>query len=252
MTPKIIFIIPYKNREHNKVFFEKYMDFILEDVDKNIYEIYFSHQIDNRKFNRGAVKNIGFLAMKDKYPNDYKNISFVFNDIDTVPYTKNILDYKTVSGTIKHFYGYKFCLGGIVSVTGEDFEKINGYPNYWEWSGEDNCLQKRAQKKNVNIDRSTFFQIGDTRILQLFDGIHRQLNVNNIDRTNNDKGEDGLNTIKGLKYTIDDKMVNIDTFSVPLNVNEKEIIKYDIRKGTHVVKEDYIKKRNPSMKLSFF
>ena len=85
MTPQYVFIVPYKNREHHKVFFEKYMEYVLEDVDKKTYEIYFSHQTDNRKFNRGAVKNIGFLAMKKKYPRDYKNITFIFNDIDTVP-----------------------------------------------------------------------------------------------------------------------------------------------------------------------
>ena len=47
-------------------------------------------------------------------------------------------------------------------------------------------------------------------------------------------------------------MINIDTFNVPLNINEKEVIKYDIRKGTRVIKQDYIKNRIPSMKLSFF
>jgi hypothetical protein len=252
MPPKLVFIVPYKNREHHKVFFEKYMEFVLEDVDKKTYEIYFSHQTDNRKFNRGAVKNIGFLAIKKKYPMNYKNITFVFNDIDTVPCNKNILDFNTVSGTVKHFYGYKFCLGGIVSITGGDFEKMNGYPNYWEWSGEDNCLQKRAQKENVNIDRSQFYQIGDSHILQLFDGIHRQINLNNIDRTNNDNGIDGLKMITNLKYKIDGKMINIDTFMVPLSNNEKNVIKYDIRKGSRIVKQDYIKDRNSRMKLSFF
>jgi len=67
MSPHYVFIVPYKNREHHKVFFEKYMEYVLEDVDKKTYEIYFSHQTDNRKFNRGAVKNIGFLVMKKNW-----------------------------------------------------------------------------------------------------------------------------------------------------------------------------------------
>ena len=252
MTPSFIFIIPYKNREQHKVFFNKYMSFVLEDVDNKTFEIYFSHQEDNRKFNRGAVKNIGFLAMKKKYPRDYKNITFVFNDIDTIPHTKNILDYSTVSGIVKHFYGYKFCLGGIVSITGEDFEKINGYPNYWEWGGEDNCLQKRVEKNKINIDRKQFYKLGDPNILHLFDGIHRQVNLNNIDRTNSDDGIDGLKTITNLNYIIDDKIINIKTFDVPLKINEKEVIKYDIRKGTRISKNDYIKNKNDRMKLTFF
>ena len=252
MTPYFIFIVPYKNREQHKVFFKKYMSFVLEDFDKKTYEIYFSHQEDNRKFNRGAVKNIGFLAMKKKYPRDYKNITFVFNDIDTIPYTKNILDYKTISGNVKHFYGYEFCLGGIVSITGKDFENINGFPNYWEWGGEDNCLQKRVKKHKLNIDRGQFYKLGNPCILHLFDGIHRQVNLNNIDRTNGDDGIDGLKTITNLNYTIDGESINIKTFNVPLKVNEKEVIKYDIRKGTRIAKNDYIKNRSARMKLSFF
>ena len=94
------------------------MSFLLEDQDD--YEIYFSHQCDNRTFNRGATKNIGFLAIKEKYPSHYKDISFIFNDVDTIPFNK-IFDYKTEDGVVKHYYGYKYALGGIVVMKGKLF-----------------------------------------------------------------------------------------------------------------------------------
>ncbi len=63
--PKRVFIVPYRNRVQHKFFFCKYMSFILEDHDD--YEIFFAHQCDARTFNRGAVKNIGLIAVKNKY-----------------------------------------------------------------------------------------------------------------------------------------------------------------------------------------
>ena len=85
--PKIVFIVPYRNRPQHKFFFSNYLTTIMEG--NNEYEVYFSHQCDARSFNRGATKNIGFLAVKDKYPDHYKNITFVFNDVDTMPLNKN-------------------------------------------------------------------------------------------------------------------------------------------------------------------
>ena len=69
MIPKKVFIVPYRNRPQQKFFFSKYMTFLLEDLHE--YDVYFSHQSDARHFNRGATKNIGFMAMKQKYPNHY-------------------------------------------------------------------------------------------------------------------------------------------------------------------------------------
>jgi hypothetical protein len=242
-VPKKVFIVPYRNRAQHKFFFSKYMSFLLEDSDD--YEIYFSHQCDNRTFNRGAAKNIGFMAVKEKYPNDYKNITFIFNDVDTIPFNK-LFDYETVEGTVKHYYGYKYALGGIVVMKGSDFEVINGYPCFWGWGMEDNCLQKRCIAYGLNIDRSTFYAIGSAQILQLFDGISRIISKKDPWRMQNDTGQDGIRTINGLKYTIDEKsknlndniftvsnkrifIINIDTFQPLIPFAADNYTNYDLR-----------------------
>lgn len=200
--PKRVFIVPYRNRAQHKFFFSKWMSFLLEDKDD--YEIYFSHQCDNRTFNRGAMKNIGFLAIKDKYPDDYMNMTFIFNDVDTMPFNK-IFNYETSIGVVKHYYGYKYALGGIVVIKGSDFEKTNGYPCFWGWGMEDNALQKRCEKVGLRIDRSQFYSIGSPEILQLFDGISRIISKKDPWREKHDDGRDGLKSVRNLNYSIDEK-----------------------------------------------
>jgi hypothetical protein len=245
-VPLVVFIVPYRNRPQHKFFFSNYMTSILKSSDLgSSYEIYFSHQCDARSFNRGATKNIGFLAVKEKYPNDYQNITFVFNDIDTVPFS-NIFDYITSSGMVKHFYGFKYALGGIVSITGKDFELVNGYPNFWGWGMEDNVLQKRCESAGLIVNRDQFYPIGSPDILQLFDGVSRLINKKDPWRATHDNGIDGLKTIHKLDYEINtesknpldnihvvmsDKIfvINIDTFMTGTRFENDNYFQYDLR-----------------------
>jgi hypothetical protein len=243
--PKFVFIVPYRNRTQQKFFFKKYMSFLLED--RKDYEIYFSHQCDNRSFNRGATKNIGFLAIKKKYPDHYQNINFIFNDIDTIPFNK-IFSYETTKGCVKHYYGYKYALGGIVVIQGSDFEKINGYPCLWGWGMEDYCLQKRCDKYGLQIDRSHFYPIGSPEILQLFDGISRIISKKDTSRVRNDDGYNGLKSVHQLNYTIDSTSqnpednidinvvenqrffyINITSFTTQIKFDKEEYYQYDLR-----------------------
>jgi len=254
--PKRVFIVPYRNRIQHKFFFSKYMSFILEDKDD--YEIYFSHQCDARTFNRGAVKNIGFLAVKNKYPDHYKDITFIFNDIDTIPFNK-IFDYETTHGVVKHYYGFKYALGGIVAMKGADIEKTNGFPCFWGWGMEDNALQKRCEAVHLKIDRSVFYNIGSPEILQLFDGISRIISKKDPWRGEHDNGVDGLRTITQLKYTIDEKSenpndnifsvhnnrimyINISTFMTQIPFGSEEYYNYDLREPKRkIIHPDKIK-----------
>jgi hypothetical protein len=241
--PKRIFIVPYRNRVQHKFFFSKYMSYILEDKDD--YEIYFSHQCDARTFNRGAIKNIGFIAAKNKYPQHYRDITFIFNDVDTIPFTK-IFDYETTHGVVKHYYGFKYALGGIVVMKGADFERTNGFPGFWGWGMEDNVLQKRCEAVGLTIDRSVFYNIGSPEILQLFDGISRIISKKDPWRGEHDDGVDGLRTITQLKYTIDAKsenpndniftvnnprisVINVSTFLTHVPFGTEEYYNYDLR-----------------------
>jgi hypothetical protein len=261
-VPKRIFIVPYRNRVQHKFFFSKYMSFILEDKDD--YEIYFSHQCDARTFNRGAVKNIGFIAARNKYPEHYKDITFIFNDVDTIPFYK-IFDYETTHGNVKHYYGFKYALGGIVVMKGADFERTNGFPGFWGWGMEDNVLQKRCEAVGLNIDRSLFYNIGSPEILQLFDGISRIISKKDPWRGEYDNGIDGLKTISHLKYTIDEKsenpndnifvinnpkikVINISTFLTHIPFGTEEYYNYDLREPKRkIIHPDKIRETTKSV-----
>jgi hypothetical protein len=234
--PKIIFIVPYRDRKEHLEHFKSQMKIILEDYNPNDYRFFFAHQCDTRSFNRGAIKNIGFIAAKTMYPNDYKNITFVFNDVDSMPIRKDLIKYETTRGVVKHFYGFTYALGGIFSITGGDFERLNGFPNFWGWGYEDNMMQKRAEKWRLTIDRSTFFNINDLNIIQLMHGNTRDINKNDFEKfaTNT---PDGINHINDISYTFDaaTNFVNITNFKTGYEEQKKETFTYDLRKGNRPI-----------------
>ena len=206
--PEIILIVPYRNRAPQKKVFECVMPTILEDEK---YKIFFIHQKDNRPFNRGAMKNIGFIYIKEKYPNDYKNMTLVFHDIDYLPYYKNQFNYKTQKNIVKHFFGYKHTLGGIFSINAEDFENINGFPNIWTWGLEDNVIQTRCRKANLIPDRSRFIQAGsqEDQVITLWHGWDRLINNKIFAKFKATSSIDGVTIIKNIKFDTKEISENI-------------------------------------------
>ena len=243
MIPKLIFIVPYRDRETHKNFFINHMKTVVMK-DRDDYEMYFVHQVDSRPFNRGAMKNIGFLAIKKKYPEHYKDITIVFNDVDTLPFTKDQLPYETRLGVIKHFYGFEYALGGIISITGSDYESINGFPNFWAWGFEDNALQTRAIKNGIRVDRSTFYQIMDMNIIHFCHGYDRNVsrseNIRHIQET-----REGINSIFNLEYNIDGYYINVKNFSTPYEPGVQK--NWSLRNGNKPFPN--LKKPSMTMKL---
>jgi hypothetical protein len=179
------------------------------------------------------MKNIGFIMVKDKYPNDYQNITLVFNDVDTLPRDKNLLNYETTRGVVKHFYGFTHTLGGIVSMNASDFERINGFPNFWAWGYEDNMLQHRAINAKYQIDRGCFFTIGDQNIIQKNSTSLREINRGEFERYAKNTHE-GIRSIGQLLYTIDETtgFVNVTQFSTEYPPKMQLYKLYDLKNGT--------------------
>ena len=231
MVPETVFIVPYRDREpHRKALLEA-MATNLADWESDKYKIIFIHQCDERPFNRGAMKNIGFIVVKNAFPSDYLNITLVFHDVDTWPCEKGLVDYTTVAGTVKHFYGYDFALGGMVAIKAGDFEICGGFPNLWGWGIEDNALQDRVLDVGLKIDRSNFYRIDDARIRRMFDGVTRLVAVREPGAYR--RGLlDGLGDVHGLKYHVIGDMINVTSFAVGTSSDIHEYREHDIRKGS--------------------
>jgi hypothetical protein len=190
--PKIIIIVPYRDRELHRETFIKHMPPILNHLP---YKILFIHQYDKRLFNRGAIKNIGFLAVKERYPHHYKQITLVFNDVDTMPRKKYQFSYNTRENSVNHFYGYYQTLGGILAIKGQDFERINGFPNIWTWGLEDNSIKQRCDRHKIRINRSEFISHREShKILALPHGNMRIISPNIEAKLYNNPNTDGINT----------------------------------------------------------
>jgi len=216
---KKLFIIPYRDRFAQRHVFTNHMTKILEDEE---YEFIFVHQCDSRPFNRGALKNIGFLYAKATYPQEYKDMTFIFHDIDHVPAIKGQFDYETTKGTVKHYFGFKHVLGGMFAIKGSDFERTFGFPNLWGWGFEDNAIKKKWVSVGGKIDRSQWMNRNDKRVVELSHGVlfsmNKQVNPRNVDYYYREVREHGFHTLKNLQYKVESindksKMINVTSFS---------------------------------------
>jgi hypothetical protein len=225
-TPKRVFIVPYRDRINDKALFLENMKNLLADTET--YEIYFAHQYDARPFNRGAMKNIGFLAMKQKYPDTYGNITFIFHDVDTWPCSKGLIDYNTIPGIVKHYYGFRFALGGIFAIKGADFMKTGGFPNFWGWGMEDNAINDRCLAAGLKIDRSCFYQVNDKRIVRSFDGFKRVISKQDI-LIYKQAAYDNMQSLKNVNWQFQNEYINISSFDCLMKPADQIYEAIDIR-----------------------
>jgi hypothetical protein len=236
LIPEKIFIIPYRNREPHKMVFNLMMKELLKDTN---YQLLYIHQKDKRPFNRGAIKNIGFLYVKTQYPLHWENITLIFHDIDCLAYKENQFSFNTTPGTINHFFGFKHTLGGIFAIKGGDFGKTSGFPNIWTWGLEDNIIWERAKAIGLKVKYDEFLhaQNDADKIVSLWHGWNRLLNPD-VGLSKTHYHRDSVWSIKNLRFYDEDiedkiKMVHVMHFDVPVSPESHLVKNARIKNARH-------------------
>ena len=235
-VPHTVFIIPYRNRPLEKEGLDIFLNKLRTDRNwsEDEMKVYYINQLDNKRFNRGAMKNLGFLYTKNHYPEDYKNMTFIFHDVDFHPKSTTLLSYSAEIGKIEHYYGFDFVLGGVFSIKGADFEKTGGFPNFWGWGLEDNVMYQRALDNDIVVDRSNFFKIYDKNFVYINEEGDRRNNLKTISRREyyiaKIEDKETFNDLKEISsYTVDN-VVNITNFVTGRNYQDSEFVVEDLEK----------------------
>jgi hypothetical protein len=177
MSNKLGVCIPYRNRK-------EHIDRLIPHLSKKLTEqgidhaFYVGHQIDDKLFNRGSMKNIAaHIAFEDGC--DY----IAWHDVDMLTQDTNMPggDYSYPENNPTHIatklskynygLGYDQYFGGVVLFTKEQAYATNGYSNeYWDWGQEDDDLFWRCYYEGMTTGK-VFKSYENKKVLN-FNGIN--------------------------------------------------------------------------------
>ncbi|XP_069195555.1 uncharacterized protein [Procambarus clarkii] len=154
---KVAVILPYRDRLHHLVILLSWLHPILRRQQLE-YTIYVAEQAGNATFNKGSIMNAGFMEAWQRSDAN----CFVFHDVDLLP--ENDRNMYSCPPQPRHLsvgvdtLGYKLpyflLVGGVLSVRGDHFLRLNGYSNmYWGWGGEDDDMGYRIKQSGLSITR---------------------------------------------------------------------------------------------------
>ena len=136
---KLAILVPFRDRFDELMKFVPHMHKFLQNQKIN-FKIFIINQSDSLRFNRASLINVGFIIVRHQF--DY----IAMHDVDLLPLNPNLSyafplngPFHIASPELHPKYHYKTFVGGILLVTREQFEKVNGLSNkYWGWGLEGN------------------------------------------------------------------------------------------------------------------
>ncbi|KAI6650581.1 Beta-1,4-galactosyltransferase 7-like [Oopsacas minuta] len=153
-TERLAVLIPYRDRFRELVEIVPYLSDFLT-LQKIPFSIWILNQVDNHRFNRGLLLNLGFILTSNS--NEY----ICLHDVDLLPLNHNISYRFPLSGPshltspdLHPQYHYDKFFGGILLLTNEHFRLVNGFSNiFWGWGREDDEFQLRVRKAGLQISK---------------------------------------------------------------------------------------------------
>lgn len=154
---KVAIIVPFRNRlTHLQLFVQHIHPFLNKQLID--YTLFIVEQNDSKAFNRGKLFNIGFTEANklDQF------CCFIFHDIDLLPFNQKQLylcsEYPrhmcSALDKFRYVLLYPELFGGVVAITKDYYQLVNGYSNQFEgWGGEDDQFFARLKDKNLMITR---------------------------------------------------------------------------------------------------
>lgn len=171
MSHKLGICVPYRNREEH---LKKLIPHLTEHLNRQgiDHTFYVGHQVDDKLFNRGAMKNI---AAKTAFEDGCDYVAW--HDVDMLPQPDADYSYPseypvhiaTKLSKYEYGMGYDQYFGGVVLFTKEQVERTNGYSNdYWDWGMEDDDLFWRCYFEGMST--GNIFRKYENKKVGIFNG----------------------------------------------------------------------------------
>ncbi|XP_021362091.1 beta-1,4-galactosyltransferase 7-like [Mizuhopecten yessoensis] len=160
-THKMALLVPFRNCTNELKEFAPHMMKFLNNQ-RIPHTIYVINQVDDLRFNRATLVNIGFI---ESHPDcDY----IAIHDVDLLPLNPKLNysfpsegPFHVSSPDLHPLYHYSEFTGGILLMTRKHYEKVNGMSNkFWGWGSEDDELALRILHFGFKIRRPLGLKTG--------------------------------------------------------------------------------------------
>jgi xylosylprotein 4-beta-galactosyltransferase len=241
-------LVPFRDRFTQLTVFVPHLHKFLQNQGIS-HKFFIINQIDNYRFNRASLLNVGFLESPSicSY--------FALHDVDLLPLNAQLPygypedgPFHVASPDFHPKYDYETFTGGILLIRSEHFSKVNGLSNrYWGWGLEDDEFRARVLEANLEIKRPVGIKSHRNDTFRHIHTGHRDYSLcyNQYEVTRKRDRQTGLNTTKYDIYsrpqlTIESIPVNV--LNVLLKCDKKETPWCECDKGA---RQHTFKKANP-------